>query len=103
VIVGVGPQLGADKYAAPVETGAVPHMPPPDALIPWVMKKFDIEDGKDALSAAFAVAMSIRKKGTQGHEMFSRALTDLEPLAVPVLEHEIALAFERFGFTAVTA
>ena len=98
-IVGVGTQLGADRYAAPVETGAAPHMPPPSALLPWVQKKFEIEDEKHALSVAFAVALQIRKRGTQGHEMFSRALTDLEPLAVPALEKNIALAFARHGFT----
>ncbi len=102
-IIGVGPQLGADKYAAPVETGAVPHFPPPSALLPWVQKKFDIDDEKDALSAAFAVAASIKKRGTQGHEMFSRALTDLEPLAVPTLEKEIALSLARHGFTPLGA
>jgi hypothetical protein len=97
-IIGVSPQLGADKYAAPVETGAVPHMPPPSALLPWVQKKFDVDNEKEALSTAFAVAMSIKKRGTQGHEMFSRGLEQLEPLAPPALEHEIALAFARHGF-----
>jgi hypothetical protein len=28
LVIGVSPTLGADKYAAPVETGARPHMPP---------------------------------------------------------------------------
>lgn len=98
VIIGVGTQLGATAYAAPVETGARPHMPPASELLPWVQKKFGIEDEKHALSMAFAVAMSIRKKGTQGHQMFSRALTALEPLAPSVLEHNIALAFEARGF-----
>jgi hypothetical protein len=98
VIIGVSPSLHADVYAAPVETGAKPHMPPPGDLLAWVQKKFGIDNEKDALSAAWAVATVIRKRGTQGHQMFSRALTDLEPLAVPALEHEIALALERHGF-----
>lgn len=98
-IVGVGQQLGADKYAAPVETGAVAHMPPPEALLPWVQRKFGIDDEKDALSTAFAVAMAVKKRGTQGHQMFSRELVDLEPLAPTVLERQIALAFARHGFT----
>jgi hypothetical protein len=102
-IVGVSPSFGADRYAAPVETGARPHMPPPDALLLWVQKKFDIEDEKDALSAAFAVAKNIAKRGTQGHFMFERALVDIEPLAPPTLEHEIALAFARHGFTEARA
>jgi hypothetical protein len=102
-IVGVGPSLGADKYAAPVETGAVPHMPPVDALLPWVQKKSSPDNDKQALSMAFAVAKSIAKKGTRGQEMFSRGLLELEPLAVPTLEGQIAEAFARHGFTEVHA
>ncbi len=103
VIIGVGPTLGANTYAAPVETGARPHMPPASALLPWVQKKFGIDDEKSALSMAFAVAKSIAKKGTQGHQMFSRALADLEPLAAPTMEREIAQAFARHGFREVGA
>lgn len=98
VIIGVGPQLGAAAYAAPVETGARPHMPPASELLPWVQKKFGIEDEKQAMSMAFAVAVTIRKKGTQGHQMFSRALTELEPLCAPALEAGIARAFAAHGF-----
>lgn len=102
-IIGVGPSLGADKYAAPVETGARPHMPPPSALLPWVQRKFGFDDEKEALSMAFAVAKSIAKKGTSGHFMFQRALTGLEQIAPGALEKEIALAFSRHGFVEVQA
>jgi hypothetical protein len=98
VIIGVGPQLNASAYAAPVETGARPHMPPPSALIPWVIKKFGATDEKHALSIAFAISKSMEKKGTQGHEMFSRALAALEPLAGPAIENSIAQSFLRHGF-----
>jgi hypothetical protein len=103
MIVGAGGSLKASEYAAPVETGTRPHFPPPSALLPWVQKKFGFEDEKEALSMAFAVAKSIAKKGTSGHFMFQRALTELEPLAVPALEKEIALALARHGFTGVAA
>jgi hypothetical protein len=102
-IVGIGPTLGADKYAAPVETGARPHFPPPSALLPWVQKKFGFDDEKEALSMAFAVAKSIAKKGTQGHYMFKRGLAELEPLAPGALEKNIAIALARHGFTGATA
>lgn len=97
-IVGVSPSLHADRYAAPVETGARPHMPPVDALIPWVQKKFDIDDEKQALSMAWAVAKSMAKSGTDGHRMFGRALIELEPLAAPTLEAAIARTFAQYGF-----
>lgn len=103
LIIGVSPQLGADKYAAPVETGARPHMPPPDALLLWVKKKFDIDDEKQAASVAFAVAKKIATRGTQGHQMFSRGLEQLEPMVAPALEKNIAVALSRHGFTEVTA
>jgi hypothetical protein len=102
-IIGVSPSVGADVYAAPVETGARPHMPPSSALVPWVQKKFGIEDEKQATSVAFAIALKIRKKGTQGHQMFSRTLEAIEPLCTPVLEREIALAFAARGFAGGTA
>jgi hypothetical protein len=98
-IIGVNPSVGADVYAAPVETGTRPHMPPASALLPWIQKRFGIEDEKQALSMAFAVAKSIAKKGTQGHQMFSRGLDALEPLAAPILERELAVAFAAHGFT----
>ncbi|MGA2809714.1 MAG: hypothetical protein ABSE87_16415 [Terracidiphilus sp.] len=101
--IGVSPAVGADVYAAPVETGSKPHMPPASALVPWVQKKFGIDDEKKALSLAFAISMSMKKKGTQGHEMFSRALVDLEPLAPAALEHAIGVAFTAHGFTGATA
>lgn len=102
-IIGVGPQLGADRYAAPVETGARPHMPPPSALLLWVQKKFDIDDEKQAASVAFAVAKKIAQRGMAGHQMFSRALEQLQPLAVPALEKNIAIALARHGFSEVGA
>lgn len=100
-IIGVGPTLGADKYAAPVETGARPHMPPPDSLLLWVQKKFNVEDEKQAASIAFAVAKNIAKRGTSGHQMFSRALEQIQPLVVPALEKNIAVALARHGFAEV--
>jgi hypothetical protein len=102
-IVGVSPNVGADVYAAPVETGARPHFPPASALVPWVQKKFGIDDEKQALGVAFAISKKMSQRGTQGHFMFARALDALEPLAVPVLDHNIAMAFAAHGFTGATA
>ncbi len=97
-IIGVSPAVGADVYAAPVETGARPHMPPPSALLPWVQKKFGIEDEKQAMSMAFAISMAIKKRGTQGHQMFSRTLEGIEPLVPEAMEQAIGAAFAAHGF-----
>lgn len=102
-VIGVAPTLGADVYAAPVETGTRPHMPPASALVPWVQKKLGIEDEKQALSMAFAIAKTIAKRGTSGHFMFERGLESLEPLAVPALEAAIAQALAANGFSGGAA
>lgn len=102
-IIGVSPNVGADLYAAPVETGTRPHMPPASALLPWVQKKFSDIDEKSALSLAFAIAKTIQKRGTQGHFMFERALEALEPMAPEALEAAIAQVFREMGFTGGAA
>jgi hypothetical protein len=96
--VGVGTSAGADRYAPAVETGARPHFPPIQALVLWVKKKFGTEDEKSAISAAWAVAKTIAKRGTRGHMMFARGLEQLEPIAAPTLEKAIAQAFIRSGY-----
>lgn len=95
-IVFAGPP--ADVYAAPVETGTRPHFPAPSALVPWVKLKMQPKNDKEALSIAFAIAKNISKRGTQGAEMFSRALDKLQDLARPVTEAELAKALEAAGF-----
>lgn len=102
-IIGVSPNVGADLYAAPVETGTRPHMPPASALLPWVQKKFSDIDEKSALSLAFAIATKIRQRGTQGHFMFERAIEALEPMAPEILEAALAQAFREYGFTGGAA
>jgi len=97
LVIGEGTALGADAYVGPVETGARPHMPPSSALVLWVQKKLGIEEEKQALSVAFAIAKTIAKRGTKGHEMYSRGLIELEPLAGPILEHAIAAAIASAG------
>lgn len=97
-VIGVNPSVQAFQYAAPVETGTRPHMPPPSALVPWVQKKFADIDEKSALSLAFAIATKIRQRGTQGHFMFERALEQLEPMVPPAIEAAIAQALREAGF-----
>lgn len=99
LVIGEGSSLGADKYAAPVETGAKAHMPPSSALILWVKKKFGAETLQEAKSMAYVVARSIAKKGTHAHRMFERGLVSLEKIAVPTLEKSIATRLAAAGFT----
>lgn len=88
----------ADVYAAPVETGAKPHFPPPSALLLWVKKRFGVESEKEALSIAFAVARNIAKRGTTGAHMFQKAFDLLQQEAPGILEVEVAAAVRAAGF-----
>lgn len=82
----------ADVYAAPVEFGTVPHFPPPQALVPWVMRRFNPSTEKEALSIAWAIATNIKKRGTQGAHMFEKTEQVLQGEIVGIFEHEIAEA-----------
>lgn len=55
-------------YALPVEDGARPHMPPVEPLVLWVRRKFGITDDDQAVSVAWAVARTIKKRGTKRYQ-----------------------------------
>lgn len=90
----------ADVYSAPVETGTVPHFPPPSSLVPWVKLRFQPASEKEALSIAFAIAKRISQRGTQGHFMFERALDQLSGEAQSILERQLADALSAAGYRA---
>lgn len=58
-------------YAAAVELGTKPHMPPVEPLVDWAQQKLGLR-GKDAESAAWAIARTIAQRGTLGVGMFHR-------------------------------
>lgn len=65
-------------YAAYVELGTKPHLPPVAPLIDWVQKKLGLEEG-DAVSAAYAIRATIGKRGTLAVGMFNTGLTAATP------------------------
>jgi hypothetical protein len=95
-VIAVGPP--ADVYAAYVEDGTRPHMPPPSALLLWVKQKLLIDNEKQALSVAFAIARKIAKRGTQGAHMFDQAFQQLQVEAPGILERAIATSVQSAGF-----
>jgi hypothetical protein len=95
-VIAVGPP--ADVYAAYVEDGTRPHMPPPSALLLWVKQKLHIGNEKEALSIAFAISRSIAKRGTQGAHMFNQAFQQLEQEAPGIIERQVATAVQAAGF-----
>ena len=58
----------ADVYAAPVEYGTVPHMPPVEALIGWVAQKGMVESGSHtSLTRSKHVRTTLRTAGFDKH------------------------------------
>jgi hypothetical protein len=82
----------ADVYADPLNYGARAHMPPVNALLPWVKLKFGVEDEKSALGIAWAIAINQRKRGMVGRHMFDRAEQVIDPQAPSIIERQIAIA-----------
>lgn len=87
----------ADVYADPVETGTMPHFPPPSALVPWVKKKFNVSNEKQALSIAFAIARKIKARGTSAFGMFARAFNTLQAELKGIFESGIATELQKRG------
>jgi len=65
-------------YGSSVEFGTKPHMPPVNPIILWVKRKLKISDSKKQNSIAWAIAVNIKKQGTKGAFMFSKALRKSE-------------------------
>jgi len=60
-------------YAAAVEFGSAPHMPPVDPLIGWVGRKLG-KAGKEGKSIGWAIAKKIEKEGIQAKPFLRNAL-----------------------------
>ena len=56
-----------------LELGTKPHMPPVQALVPWVRSVLGIRDAKQVKSVAFLVARKIARKGTKAQRNFEQA------------------------------
>jgi len=60
-------------YAAPVEFGSRPHMPPIAPLVPWVVERLGLT-GDEAEEVARRIAWKIKARGTEGAHMFEGAM-----------------------------
>lgn len=78
-------------HAIVIEEGRQPgqRMPPPSALIPWVGRFLDIEEGQTVEGVAFLVAKSIGRKGFEGKHMFAEGFA--------ASRSEVTRIFERVG------
>lgn len=90
------------NYAAPIEFGSRPHMPPIEPLVQWVHRKglaarfsttrYSIKrksgvrmttskkDKQNELRMAWAIAMKIKKKGTRPRPFLTPAFLKVKPM-----------------------
>lgn len=63
------------KYYPIIEEGSKPHFPPVEALYDWVSKKLHIT-GLGTKKVAWAIAVTISKRGTQGKKVFENVYNE---------------------------
>lgn len=84
--VGVIGVVGSSQPTAMfLELGTKPHMPPVEALVPWVKAVLGVEP-KRARSVAFLVARKIARKGTKPKRHFEKVATSTEAQVLRILE-----------------
>ena len=84
--LGVIGTVGSSQPSATfLELGTKPHMPPIEALIPWVKAVLGVEP-KRARSVAFLVARKIARKGTQPRRVFEKAAAATEGQVLRMFE-----------------
>jgi hypothetical protein len=87
----------ADVYVDPVEYGSRPHFPPVSALLMWVERKFHPGTEKAALKIAWAIAVSMSKRGMKPFLMFARAFAVLQTELQGIFTNSIASAIQAAG------
>ena len=73
------------QHGLSVEMGTKPHFPPVAPIRHWVERKLGLS-GREADSAAFAIARAISKRGTKGAGMFEKAFENNETAVIRLLE-----------------
>ena len=84
--VGVIGTVGSSQPSASfLELGTKPHMPPVEALVPWVKAVLGVEP-KRARSVAYLVARKIARKGTKAQKPFDKAIAATEGQVLRMFE-----------------
>ena len=84
--VGVIGTVGSSQPSATfLELGTKPHMPPVEALVPWVKAVLGVEP-KRARSVAYLVARKIARKGTKAQKPFDKAIAATEGQVLRMFE-----------------
>lgn len=80
-----------------LELGTRPHMPPVEALQPWVRAVLGISDPKENRSVAFLVAQKIARHGTEAQLPFERASRSTRAQVVQMFEAAAARIAQRLA------
>ncbi|PCI62042.1 MAG: hypothetical protein COB35_05005 [Gammaproteobacteria bacterium] len=83
-------------YAAPVELGTKPHMPPIAPLVDWVTAVLGIEEPQ-AKTVAFKIARKISKKGTKGNFAYRDAFEQSQTLVRSQFKQLILTIRKKLG------
>jgi hypothetical protein len=75
-------------HAVLVEVGTRPHMPPVAPIKLWAEKKLGLT-GREATRAAWAIAMTIKRRGTLGVGMFNRSFAARRREAAELLNYAV--------------
>lgn len=81
-------------YAAAVEDGSKPHMPPVEPLVFWAEHRLGLS-GDEAKAAAQAIAWKIKHHGTKGKHMVKDALHDGAPTLEAIFNAAAVRIVER--------
>lgn len=81
-------------HAVPVEVGTKPHMPPVAPIKLWAEKKLGLT-GREATRAAWAIAMTIKRRGTLGVGMFHRSFAARRGEIGDVLNNAVMEGLQR--------
>jgi len=90
------PQGAQANYAEFLETGTKPHKVSGKWFNVWASKKFRLypADGREAVSAGWAIAKSIAKKGTKAHPYFAPAVKKNEKKVIECLQNALNKAIQ---------
>ena len=77
-----------------LELGTGPHMPPVQALEPWVKAVLGVRDPKEIKSVAFLVARKIAREGTPARHPMARAAQSVESQVLAMVERAAAQVAE---------
>ncbi len=77
-----------------LELGTGPHMPPVQALEPWVKAVLGVRDPKEIKSVAFLVARKIAREGTPARYPMARAAQSVEGQVLAMVERAAAKVAE---------